>query len=107
MPGITKGSTVGLPVKQGRVREFTAQRRQMMSLAEQVRQREAEVESRLAHVGHLVIEQHQLAVMNEHILRAVVAVNKRILAGAGGGDQRGVEGGSFGNLRAGVVVIGL
>ena len=57
-------------------------RRQVMRLAQQMRQREAEVERGVAEVDHLVVEQHQPAVVDEDVLRAVVAVHEREPAAA-------------------------
>ena len=52
-----------------------------MGLAQEVGQRKTQVEGRVAKVDHFVIEQHQAAFMNEHILRTVIAMHQRDAAG--------------------------
>src|ERR1017187_108063 len=77
-----------------------------MRLAKEVRQRETQIEGRIAEVDHFVIEQHQAAFMNEYVLRTVVAVHQGDAAG-----QRvayeGVQKGRGGRrLLRGIAVIG-
>ena len=59
----------------GRV-EFPAQRRQVVGLAEEVCQGEAQVEGRIAEVDHFVIEQHQAAFVYQDVFGAVIAVHQ-------------------------------
>ena len=80
---------------------------QVVRLAEQVGHAEAEVESGIAEVDHLVVEQDQPAVVDQHVLGAEVAMDDRVLARIGVVDQGGVKGGRLRNLAGGVPVIGL
>src|SRR4051794_10746356 len=52
-------------------------RGQVMRLAQQVRHREADIEGWIAVVNHLVVEQDELVVVNEDVLRTVIAMHER------------------------------
>src|SRR5262249_16251092 len=80
---------------------------QVVRLAQQVRQLVSQVQRRVAPVDHLVVEQDQPPGVDQHIFRAVVAVDEREAAGAGRLDQAGVEGGGLVYLRRRVAVVWL
>ncbi len=81
--------------------------RQMMGLAEQVGEAEAQVEGRVAEVDHLMIQQHQSLMMNENVLGAVIAMHQGQAAGAGFFNQGMEEIGRRRNLAGGVAVVRL
>ena len=58
-------------------------------------------------MNHLVIEQDQSPIVDEHILRAVIAMNQRFTSGARFGDQGVEEWRNLRNLSGAVGVIWL
>src|SRR4051812_40060964 len=77
-----------------------------MGFAQQVGEREAEVESGITKMDYFVVEQDQPVVMNQHILWAVVAMDERLIDRPGFGQQPDIEGRGFGHLGGGVLIIG-
>ncbi len=67
----------------------------------------ADVEGRIAEVDYLVVEQDELALMNEDVLGAVIAVDEAESAGEGFFDELVEELTRSGNLLGGVAVIRL
>ena len=59
----------------------------MVRLAEQMGHAKAEVETGIAEVDDFVVEQNQPVLVHQHILRAEVAVDNRVLPGVGVVDQ--------------------
>src|SRR5207247_5854359 len=78
---------------------------QIMGFAQQVGQRESQVEGRLSEMNDLVIEQHQPAGMDEDVLGTVVAVNQAISMLPGFLDQTVQKERSVADLACGVGVI--
>src|SRR5581483_653769 len=78
-----------------------------MGLAQQMREREAEVEGRFAEMGDLVVEQHEVLASDEYVLRAVVAVDEHRGVRAGLLDEREQEARRLRHLRGGVEVVRL
>ena len=68
--------------RDGRLDERAAEGREVASFADEVREREADVERRIAPVDHLMVEQDEPPVVHEHVLRAEIAVDQRQPAGA-------------------------
>ena len=61
----------------------------MQSLAQQVREREPQIERRVAEMDYFVVKKHQTILMNQNVLRAEVAMHQRQLAPAAFLDQAG------------------
>jgi len=78
----------------------------MVRFAQEVGEREAEIEGRVAEVDDFVIEQDEALAMDKDVLGAVIAMykgeagSKRVL------DEHVQEMGSFGDLLDGVPIIG-
>ena len=48
---------------------------QMIRLPDKVRQRESDIEGRIAEMDHFVVEQYQPVVVDQHVFRAVITMN--------------------------------
>src|SRR5688572_30395996 len=81
------GVEIGSPIQPGRADKTPSLSIQIMGFAQQVGERESQVESRLSEMNHLVIEQHHPAGMDEDVLGTVVAVNQAISMPPGVADQ--------------------
>src|SRR5262245_33216343 len=78
-----------------------------MGFAQQVGEREAEVEGRIAKVNDFVIEQDEALVVDQNVLRAVIAVHERQAQGKGIFDEMVEEEGCFGDLLGCVAIVWL
>ena len=63
----------------------------MMGLAQEMRHRKSEIETRVAEVDNLMIEQDQPPAVDEHVLGTEIAVHERVLTRVRVPDQRVVE----------------
>src|SRR5947207_2016431 len=79
----------------------------MIRLSEQMRQCKPDVECRVAEMNHLMVQQHQLLLVNEDVLRTVVAVDERQTRGKRIGDEPVKESASHRMLRRGVAIVRL
>src|SRR6185312_16529250 len=77
----------------------------VMSLAQQVRQGKADVEGRVSEMDHFMIEQNKLPLVDENVLRAVIAMNDGQPGFKCLCNQIVEEGPGLGNLRGGISVV--
>ncbi|CAA9363509.1 MAG: hypothetical protein AVDCRST_MAG93-7798 [uncultured Chloroflexia bacterium] len=87
--------------------ECSTLRFKVMRLAEQMREREAEVEGRIAPVDDLMVEQHQAILIHQDILGAVITMDEGQLRCQRPIDQLLDERCGFWHLGGGVAIVGL
>src|SRR5439155_10854750 len=94
------------PIETCRIEKWLALREQVVRLAQEVRERKADVEGRVSPMKHLVIEQHETVWTYQNVLRAVITVDQRDTCGGGLGDQAGKKIRCRRMTRGGVAIVG-